>query len=309
MRFDQLAQPPIDLLPDLSRHHGFERGGRYLDCEIARALVTDVDDAALRTCSGRAGSDQETRHRLDRLLGGGEADAQQSIAAERGQAFQRKCQMSAALVRRHRMNLVDDDGAGGREHRAPADRAEQHVQRFRRRDDDVRRGAPHALALARRRIAGSNPGSDIHIGQALLPQRCANAGERSFQVALDVVGQGLERGDVDDLGLVCEITVQPLPYQGIDRREKGGQRLARAGRCGDQHVTPRLDGRPGLRLRRSRRGEAAVEPRRDRGMKQGRKGHEQDAVRGEHQAEPELQAAAVTAHGSGWELGATENMG
>ena len=119
MRFDQLAQPPIGLLPDLSRHHGFERRGWYLDCEIARALVTDVDDAALRTCSGRAGSDQEARHRLDRLLGGGEADAQQSIAAERGQTFQRKCQMSAALVRRQRMDLVDDDGAGGREHRAP----------------------------------------------------------------------------------------------------------------------------------------------------------------------------------------------
>ena len=161
----------------------------------------------------------------------------------------------------------------------PADRAEQHVQRFRRRDDDVRRGAAHALALARRGIPGSNPGSDIHIGQALLPQRCANAGERSFQVALNVVGQGLERGDVDDLGLVGETSVQSLPYQGIDRREKGGQRLARAGRRGDQRVTPRLDGRPGMRLRRSGRGEAVVEPRRDRGMKQGRNGHGQDAIR------------------------------
>ena len=175
---DELGQAIVDLLPHLRRHHRFERSGRHFEREIARAPMAGVDDGARRLAAVRAGADQEARHRFDRLLGGREADALQSAAAERRQALQRKQQMRAALVRRQRMDLIDDHGAGGLEHRAAGFRAEQHVERFRRRDHDVRRGAAHAVALARRRIAGPHPGSDFDVGQTLLAQRCADAGER-----------------------------------------------------------------------------------------------------------------------------------
>ena len=177
--------------------------------------------------------------------------------------------MRAALVRRHGMDLVDDHGPRGRQHLTAGLRAEQDVERFRRGDDDVRRAAAHALALARRRVAGAHPGADVHVGQALRLQRFANAGQRRFQIAVDVVRQRLERRDVDDLGLVREAAVEPLPHQRVDRREKCRQRLAGAGRRGDQHVAAGLERRPRLRLRRGGRGEALIEPGGDGGMKHG----------------------------------------
>jgi hypothetical protein len=231
--------------------------------------VAAVDDGAGRAFSAvRAHAHQETRHRLDRLLGRREADAQQPVAAERGQPLERQRQMGTALIRRHGVNLVDDHGADGGEHRAPGFRPEQDVERFRRGDDDVRRAAAHAFALARGRIAGPHPGADVHVRQALLAQGLANAGKRRFEVALDVVRQCLERGDIDDLRLVREPAVEPLAHQRVDRRQEGGERLAGPGRGRDQHMPAVHDGRPGLRLCRGRGGEAAVKPRGNGRMKQ-----------------------------------------
>ena len=80
--------------------------------------------------------------------------------------------------------------------------AEQDVERLRRGDDDVRRPAVHLLPLARRRVAGADPGADVDVRQALPLQVLADAGERLLEVLLDVVRQRLERRDVDDLRLV-----------------------------------------------------------------------------------------------------------
>ena len=102
------------------------------------------------------------------------------------------------LLRGERMDLVDDHGARRREHLAARLRAEQHVQRLRRRDDDLRRPAAHAGALALRRVAGANERADLDVGKPERRELGADAGERRLQVALDVVGQRLERRDVDD---------------------------------------------------------------------------------------------------------------
>ena len=127
------------------------------------------------------------RDLLDRLLGGGKTHSQQSPAAESIEALQGERKVRTALVRRDCVNLVDDDGARRRKHRAPGLRSEQDVEGLRRGDDDVGRTPAHALALAGWRIAGAHPGTDLDIGQALLCQRRANSGERGFEVALDVV--------------------------------------------------------------------------------------------------------------------------
>ena len=81
-----------------------------------------------------------------------------------------------------------------------------------------------------------------------------------FEVALDVVRQRLERRDVDDLRRVGEAAVEPLPHQVVDRRKERGERLARAGRRGDQRVAPGLDRGPGLGLRGGGRREGFGEP-------------------------------------------------
>ena len=44
---DQLREPVVVLLPDLVRHHRFERRSRQLDREIHRAAMAFVDDHAM----------------------------------------------------------------------------------------------------------------------------------------------------------------------------------------------------------------------------------------------------------------------
>ena len=271
MPLDQTGQAVVDLPPDLARHHGFQRRGGNLEGEIARPAMAGIDDrAGLARPAVRASAGEKARDLLDRLLGRREADAQQPVAAERGQALERERQVSAALVRRQGMDLVDDHGARGREHAAAGFGAEQDVERFRRRDDDMRRAAAHALALARRRVARAHPGPDLHVRQALGAQRRADAGKRRLQVTLNVVRERLERRDVDDLRLVPEPPLQPLAQEPIDRREKGGKRLPGSRRRGDQRVAAGLDRRPSPRLRCRGCSEATIEPSGDRRMKQGK---------------------------------------
>ena len=224
--------------------------------------MAGIDDGTI----GAAG--EEACHRLDRVLGRRQANAQQAIATERRQALEREGEMAATLVGSDGVNLVDDHGAGGRQHLAAGLRAQQHVKRFRRGDDDMRRLAPHALTLAWRGVAGAHPGPDIDVRLAAPRELGADAGERRLEVALDVVGQGLERRDVDDLRLVPQPALDTLAHQIVDRRHKRRQRLAGPGRSGDQRMAPRSDQRPSVGLRCRRGSEARLEPRGDSGMKE-----------------------------------------
>ena len=92
------------------------------------------------------------------------------FAAQRRETLERQRQVGAALVRGESVDLVDDHGPRGGEHPAPGLGAEQDVEGLRRGDDDVRRRAAHALALAGRRVAGAHPGADLHVRQALRAQ-------------------------------------------------------------------------------------------------------------------------------------------
>ena len=186
MRLDQLGQSVIDLLPDFARHHRFERRGGDFEGKVARPPVAGIDDPAFGVRP-----DQKACNRLDRLLGRRQADAQQRAIAERRQTLERKRQVGTALVRRQRVDLVDDHGPRRRQHFAAGIGAEQDVERLRCGDDDMRRRAAHALALAGRRVAGAHPGADVDVRQALGTQGLANPGERRFEVALDVVRQRL----------------------------------------------------------------------------------------------------------------------
>ena len=159
------------------------------------------------------------------------------------------------------MNLIHDHRACRCEHLAAGFRAEQDVERLGRRDHDVRRTLAHAVAFVLGSIARAHESSDVDIGQFQRPQLRTDAAERGFEVAPDVVREGFERGDVHDMRLVRQAAaLDAFAHQALDRREKGRERLARPRRRGDQNVVPRLNGRPGLLLRRRRRVEGSVEP-------------------------------------------------
>ena len=231
--------------------------------------MAGVDDCHFgRRRAFGGGSCQQVGNRVDWVLRRGKADPQQLVAAEGGKPLERERQMGAAFVRRHRMNFVDDDRARGRQHLAAGFRAEQDVKRLRRRHNDMGWAAAHALAFSRRRIAGPYPGADLDIGQSPSPEMFANAGQRHFQITVDIVRQRLKRRHIDNLGRVGERSAQPLANEIIDRGEKRGQCLAGTSRRSDQRMLAGLDCRPRFRLRRRRRGEAVDEPIRHGGMEQ-----------------------------------------
>src|SRR5579883_1663226 len=117
--FDEGREPVIDLLPDLSGHHRFERGGGKLDCQIAVPAVAGIDDFASRPWAFGAEANQKMRDVFDGLGGRGKADAQQTAAAKSAEPFKRQGKVCAPFVRGKRVDLVDDHGTRRLQHGAP----------------------------------------------------------------------------------------------------------------------------------------------------------------------------------------------
>ena len=128
-----------------------------------------------------------------------------------------------------------------REHLARL-RGEHQVQRLGRRDEDVRRRAAHRRALALRRVAGAD---------RRRVRSAADPAQRRAQVALDVVGQRLERRDVDE-ARVRVVLGRRVGDEAVEPPQERGERLARAGGRRDEDVLAGGDRRPGLLLGRRR---------------------------------------------------------
>ena len=128
---------------------------------------------------------------LERVLGRAQADPLQlGVAAalsDLRQPLERQREVRAALGRGDGVDLIDDAPARALEQLLRL--AGQHqVERLRRRDQDVGRVAQHLLALALRRVARAN--RDLQVR--------SDAAQRHAQVAVDVVGERLQRRDVDE---------------------------------------------------------------------------------------------------------------
>ena len=156
-------------------------------------------------------------------------------------------------------------------------RREHQVQRLGRGDEDVGRVADDVAPVGGGRVAGAGGDPDVGHRQPRPLGLHGHAGERRPQVALDVVGEGLQRRDVEDpaarLLLVGRRRVGGQPVEGP---EEGGQGLARPGGGQDQGVGAAADRLPALLLGRGGRVERGLEPgpgdRRERssaGMHQG----------------------------------------
>ena len=160
--------------------------------------------------------------------------------------LQRQGQMSAALGAGQRVHLVDDHGLHVPED-VPGRRGEHQEQRFRSGDQDVRRPADDLASVPGRGVARAHADAD---GRRRLTQThsgLGDAGEGGPQVALDIDGQRLERGDVEHPTALLGRRMR-IPDQRVERGQERRQGLAGPGRRDDQRVLPRRDGlpRPGL---------------------------------------------------------------
>ena len=161
------------------------------------------------------------------------------------------------LLAGDRVDLVHDHGLRLGE-RLARPRGQHQVQRLGRRDQDVGRPPQQRLALLLGRVAGADPDPDR-------APRPGSPVERHAQVALDVVAERLQRGDVDHPVRLLRLSAHPavrLRTIGhlIDRPEERRQRLARPRGRRDQRALAAGDRRPALRLRRRGLAERALEP-------------------------------------------------
>ena len=257
---DELEQLRVDRRPDRLAGHVAALGDtevgrrrllgldhrldRHVDLEVERLADPGVDDPR-----GAPRADQEAPDLLERVLRGAEADALRVVLCELGQALERERQVRPALGRGHGVDLVDDHRLDAAQHLARL-RGEHQVERLGRRDQDVRRRAAHRGALGLRRVAGAD--RDRHVRP--------DPAQRRAQVAVDVVGERLQRRDVDEARVG-----RRFARERVEAPQEGGERLAAARRRGDEHVVAGRDRRPCLRLRRGGRLERALEPVADGG--------------------------------------------
>ena len=177
--------------------------------------------------------------------------------------------MAAALVARERVDFVDDDGARRRQHLAARLRSQQDIERLGRRDDNMWRPLAHPRALGLRRIAGADQCANLHIRQVHRLELLTDPGQGNRQILLNIVGERLERRNVDDERLVGQGCLDTAADQAVDGGEKGSQGLPRTGGRGDQNIAPRLYLGPRASLRLRRGGKVLAKPAVDSGMKRG----------------------------------------
>ena len=250
---DQLGHAFAGLLPLLLGSDRVQLVARHFELHIERTPRSALDDRA-RPSPGEEASDL-----LDGPLGRGEADPHASTPTERIQPLERDRQVRAALVAGDRVDLVDDHRPHRPQHAAAASARQQEVEALRRRDQDVRRLAQHRLPLGLRGVPGAHGGADLRdAGQQ--PQRR----ERLEQVHADVVGERLQRRDVEHLRLAGQGIA--LPDHRVEAGEEGGERFSRAGRGRDQGIFAGLDPGPAQCLWLRRRAVARLEPGADRGV-------------------------------------------
>ena len=116
------------------------------------------------------------------------------------------------------------------------------------------------LRIAARSLCGVSPvRTSARISAAAMPWRAqflGDSAQRRLEIALDVVGQRLERGYVNHLHRIGERAADGFAHQAIDGRKKCRQRLAGTRGRGNQRVAAGLDRGPGGALGRGRFGES-----------------------------------------------------
>src|SRR2546426_1662906 len=175
--------------------------------------------------------------------------------------------MGAALAAHHRVDLVDDHEACLRQSRAEALGGKENEERFRGGDQDGGRRADQGLAGGGQRVARPHGHADLGQAEPRLGRGCADTGERLAQVLLDVVVEGPERRDVDDVDAVFQSTIGGEAVQVIQRPEERGQRLPGAGGRDDQRIATGRDGVPALALGTGGLGKCCIEPASDERQK------------------------------------------
>ena len=269
---DRRAGRPLVRRQDLAQaRHVLDRDD---DLEVERLAGAGVDDRDLTPLADAA---QVAGDRLERALGGGQADPLEgprrgslAVATRRAQPLhplEAEREVRAALAARDGVDLVDDHLLDIAEDLACL-AGEQQVQALRRGHQDVRRVADEVTPGVRGRVAGARGDRDPRRLQAQPPGREGDPGQGCPQVPLDVVGEGLERRDVqhpDRTRLAARRSRSWVRRDPVQAPQERGQGLAAAGGSVDQRVLAAGDRGPAPGLSVGRGLERRLEPGPDGG--------------------------------------------
>jgi hypothetical protein len=264
----ELGHAVVDLLPLLVGAHRAQLVAQHLDGEIHVAALAHVHDLGQRPRR----ADEEPRRRLHRPYRRGETDALKPCrsTARLGhqglQPLEGEGQMRAALVPRHRVDLVHDDGAHVREPAPARFRGEKDEERLGGGHHDVRRPAAGLAPLVRGGVAGAERGADLRGGQPRGGGGRGQLPERLVQVPSHVIGEGLQGRDIKDVGAGLEPPIDGAAEEPVEAGEEGGEGLAGAGGRREEDISAGRDQRPGPRLYRGGPLESSPEPRLDNRM-------------------------------------------
>ena len=264
---DEFLEPFVHLLPHLVRHDGAEGRAGHFNLQLEFPPVAGVEDlASLALRIARAG--EEVGDPVNGLLRGRNPDAREWTGGKPFQPLHGKRQVRSPLVAHQRVDLVDDERVHVRQDAPAARTREQQVQAFGRRHQDVGRMLRHGRPFARGRVARADRHADGDVGPAALLEDSLDALQRDLQVGVDVVAEGLQGRNVDDLRALGQQSVLALPDQVVDGGQEGRQRLAGTRGRRNQRVLPLLDDRPGALLDVGRLVEPVLEPGGHGGMEE-----------------------------------------
>ncbi len=162
-----------------------------------------------------------------------------------------------------RVDLVDDHPPDAPQQLSRL-RGEHQVERFGRRDEDVRGPGLDPTAFGGGGVAGSHRDARLVDVLAEAFGRERDPGERRPEVLLDVHRQRAERRDVQHSAPPVG-SRRRIGHEPVERPQERGERLARTRRREDERMAAVGDRRPPLRLRGRRLIERRLEPGADGG--------------------------------------------
>ncbi len=218
---------------------------------LARARVHDPHLAAGATKERGDGGKRPLRRR--------ETDALRLLVCEAAQPFEAEGQVRAALGASQGMDLVDDHVLDAAQDLARL-AGEQQVEALGRGDQDVRRVPDQLTSRVGGRVTGAAGHPDLGQRGAFAFGGAPDARQRRAQVALDVVGQRLQRRDVQDARAALLLPRRRRDEEAVEAPEEGGQGLAASRRSVEERVRAVGDGRPAEQLGTRRLGECLAEP-------------------------------------------------
>ena len=202
---DHLFEMVVHLrVHDLERESGHVLG-RTEHLQVEGALSEDLDDLDV-PWSAALEAREELGHILERGDRGRETDPDEIPATDATEALQRDRKGHAPLRVAYLVDLVQDHILDLLELLAEHWRAQHERERFWRCDEYVRRGTQLPLPLGWQRVPC--PHGDPDSGGLRAPplELSRYLPERPEQVLVDVVRQRLERGDVDRVYPVLQLT-------------------------------------------------------------------------------------------------------